>query len=146
MTKNIKRALSLFLAFCLLFPCLSLFAFATPLDSDEPVNPDFSHDHAEAIEPRVLVGSCITPDCWGYVVTACMDESILYGEATHKPLFGEECQVYYYASREYEYCPACDTFYDELPLKMCWQMHLSCSLSPIYDVCTAEFGPEVFDN
>lgn len=147
--KKLTRTLALLLTLCTLFSCLSIFVSADSLISDgvtakNPTVETIPNVHDEAVEPYAFVGYCIT--CDGMVTTACMGEDIYWGTDTHKPLFSEECTVNYYASREYEYCYVCDKFFDEFPPKLCWEMHLNCSRGSVYPVCTANYGPEVFDD
>ena len=143
---NFKKALCLIFALSLLLPCLPLFSFASASVPGGVADPsDHIHETGTSPELRAFVRYCTNGTCDGTVMTACMGEDILMGTASHTPLFSEECIVYYYGSREYAYCPTCDTFFEEYPLKVCWEMHISCSKGPVKSVCSANYGPEVFE-
>lgn len=118
---------------------------------DEQIIQTASHTDENIAEPCAFVWYCTNvrsdgTDCDGTVITVCMEEGTYWGADTHTPLLSEECTVLYFASRLYEYCSTCETFFNEVPASVCYQMHSSCWRGPIYYVCTGTHMPEIFED
>jgi len=132
--KKLRFLTSILLAITLVFQ-FSFFAFAESITENDATE----HADCAAISPGdhaepMYNGTCGL--CGSYTTIVCMQEDMHCGQSSHSTLLYGECVVHYYESTSIWYCEACERVMATYAPHICWQMHISCSLKPIYNVCT----------
>lgn len=133
---HIRRIASVLLVVSLIFN-FSVFAFAQEVtEYDTLEGPTCAMIPAEDHAEPMVYGNCAT--CSSITVLVCCGDDYYYGSATHSTLLYGDCDVYYYASRGVRFCSSCVKVCTVYSTHMCWQMHMKCSLKPLYKVCTMD--------